>query len=588
MKNVSQTPLLRPVLLLSRAAVRAAVLFTARAASWAAVLLLAGSLTGAVHTAASQNLRFADFHQEDERRLLQYLTLEEKIGQILIFGFEGRTLDEDYSYWLESGALGNVKLFLRNVDSVDQVRELTELVSSTAARSPGGIPPFIATDFEGGIVNHLRPTDLLNPPAAGLIGATRDPAFSAAVGRYVALNLHNLGINMNFAPCVDILTNMENQVIGTRSFSSNPHMVYRLAAAFLREQKKLGIVSVVKHFPGHGMTDFDSHLYSQGIDLSREELEQVHLYPYARLIEDGLIDGCMGTHVIYNNIDPFYPATFSRPIMEDLLRDQLGFEGISITDDLEMEGSTSYSTDIVKAFILAFRGGNDLILVSHTKEHQERVLQAAVRAFEIGALRESDLDERVLRILRVKRRYLMRFYVRQGSELVREYARANAEELVKQQVNRGVVLMSSRVNQPIPGYMKNLKQKGVKGLVLSPTWMFARQAARHLPGWDIIDIDYFPEYTPNRELLYRTKEKFGQYDVILLGMGTIRQRPWAWACRASGVPYFILSINNPGLAASYAGRSLFTATCFEPYHPALQALFTSVFATGAFAPGLPY
>jgi beta-glucosidase-like glycosyl hydrolase len=538
--------------------------------------------------AARSNLRYLDFYRDDERELVERMSLEEKIGQILIFGFQGTELDEDYRSWLAGGRLGNLKLFLRNVESAGQVRALTGLACELAARSPAGIPPFIATDLEGGVVNHLRVLEGPAPPAAGLVGAVGDPAYSAASARSIALTLHDLGINMNFAPCVDILTNMDNQVIGTRSYASDPGEVYRMAVPFLEEHRKLGILCAVKHFPGHGMTDFDSHVFSLGVEVSREEMERVHLLPYRELIDRGLVDGCMGNYVIYNNIDPMYPATFSSEIMDGLLRGELGFRGVAVTDDLEMEGSASYASDMVKAFILAFRGGNDLILISHTKEHQVRILDAAAHLFRSGALSVDELDERVLRVLRVKKRYLARFYVRGGSGTVRERWREQAGETLERGVDRGIVCLASRLEGPVPEYLARVSGKGARGLVLAPTADFARLASRYLPGWDVLYIRYFPEPEGNAALLEENRGRLKSYDLVLLGMGTVRQKPWAAACAGAGVPFIILSINNPALAMPYASRALFAATSFEPYRPALDALFEAVFETGAFSRGLPY
>ncbi|MFW6181147.1 MAG: glycoside hydrolase family 3 protein [Spirochaetota bacterium] len=538
--------------------------------------------------AARSNLRYLDFYRDDERELVERLSLEEKIGQILIFGFQGTGLDEDYRRWLAEGRLGNLKLFLRNVESTEQVRALTDLACELAARSPAGIPPFIATDLEGGVVNHLRVLEQAAAPAAGLVGAVGDQAYSAAASRAIALTLHELGINMNFAPSVDILTSMDNQVIGTRSYASDPGEVYRMAVPFLEEHRKLGILCAVKHFPGHGMTDFDSHVFSLGVEVSREEMERVHLLPYRELIGRGLVDGCMGNYVIYNNIDPMYPATFSAEIMDGLLRGELGFRGVAITDDLEMEGSASYASDMVKAFILAFRGGNDLILISHTKEHQVRILEAAAHLFRSGALSMEELDERVLRVLRVKKRYLSRFYVRGGSRAVRERWREQSGDALARGMDRGIVYLSSRLEEPVPEYLARVSREGARGLILAPTVDFARLAERNLPGWDLLYIRYFPDPEQNAALLAENRGRLGGYDLVLLGMGTTRQSPWAEACAAAGVPFIILSINNPALAMPYASRALFAATSFEPYRPALDALFEAVFETGVFSRRLPY
>jgi beta-N-acetylhexosaminidase len=274
--------------------------------------------------------------------------------------------------------------------------------------------------------------------------------------------------------------------------------------------------------------------------------------------------------------------------MDELLRGVLGFRGIAVTDDLEMEGASSYAGDIVKAYILAFRGGNDLILISHTKEYQQKIMEAALHLFQTGALSVEELDERVLRILRVKKRFLTRFYARLGSETVRRPQRDRAEESLAREVERGIVCLSSRVKQPLPEYLRRCMQKGVRGLVLAPTTDFARLSKRYLQDWDVLYIRYFPTYEENRALLRKNEERLAEYDIVLLGMGTVRQSAWARACETSTVPFIILSINNPSLAMPYTSRALFAATSFEPYSPALEALFKAVFVTGKYSRRLPY
>lgn len=352
---------------------------------------------------AAKTLQFKPFFTEDVNDILSGMSLEEKVGQVMIFGFWGTSLDDDYETWLSSGRVGNIKIFRRNVESKEQLQGLTARITLLASISEKGIPPFIATDMEGGVVNHIRYTGSFLAPSAGHIGASGDTENCKNVSRLIALTLLDHGINMNFAPCADVLTNPANRVISTRSYSSDPNIVYDMVKIFIDEHEKVGILTTMKHFPGHGMTDFDSHLFSDSVDTIKEELYRVHILPYRKLINEKQLDGCMVSHIIYNEIDPVYPAAFSHQIIEGLLRDELSFNGIVVTDDLEMEGSQSYVQDIVQAFILAFNAGNDLLLVSHTKEKQRGLLDHAVELFKNGTLSEEELDQKVLRIMRKKR-----------------------------------------------------------------------------------------------------------------------------------------------------------------------------------------
>jgi beta-N-acetylhexosaminidase len=351
--------------------------------------------------------QFNSFFRINERKALKAMSIEEKIGQIFIFGFAGDTLDADYQAWLSEGRVGNVKIFARNVDSKQQLRDLTTFVALRSMSSPSCIPPFIATDLEGGTVNHVRYPGMPSIPAAARIENRRQ---CREVSRTIAHILSETGINMNFAPCADVITNAGNRVIGNRSYSSNPRVVATMALTFILEHERAGIMTTVKHFPGHGMTRLDSHYEAESVDTGLKELKKIHLLPYRKLIRKGFLHSVMLAHVTYDALDPANPATFSAQVVEHLLRGKMHFRGITVTDDLEMESAEGYAGGIEQAFVLAFEAGNDLFLVAHSKRKQALLLKRVPELFRTGVLSEDELDERVLRILRIKKRYLSCFY----------------------------------------------------------------------------------------------------------------------------------------------------------------------------------
>ncbi len=537
---------------------------------------------------ASQKSQVTDFFIDDASDILENMSLEEKIGQILIFGFWESTLDEDYREWLVSGRLGNIKIFLRNVESKEQVQDLTKLIKDLTELTNHGIPPFIATDMEGGIVNHIRYEEILLAPPAGLIGATHNRINSSHASRLIALTLHELGINMNFAPCVDVLTNNKNRVIGTRSYSSEPWEVYLMIKEFIKEHERNGILAITKHFPGHGMTDFDSHIKAHSIDIEREELERVHLFPYRRLIDKNILDGCMVSHIVYNKIDPMYPATFSSIIVNGILRNDLEFNGIIVTDDLEMFGSQDYSGGIVKSFILAFRAGSDMFLIAHTKEMQETIIHNAASLFENGILSEDELNEKVLRILKAKKKYLLNFYTNPGNNKDNQNLLNHANEEIKIVTNEGIVQISSTADIQFPVNFNKLFGEGFRGAVLAPTTAFEELAERDLGSWDVIYIRYFPQRKENAQRIESLREKLKTYDIIIIGLANERQAEWAQVCIEENIPFAILSIENPFYAIPFTSQALFIATSFAPYSPAIDALFNCVFHTGIFQGIFPY
>ncbi len=541
-----------------------------------------------VHCRAAKNLQFLDFFESDARNIVSSMTVEEKIGQILIFGFRGYSFDDNHTEWMSSGRLGNIKLFLRNVQSREQVRELTDTIENLCASTRFNIPPFVATDLEGGTVNHIRELNTAMVPSPGLLGAAGNPEYCGDSARFIALTLHDLGINMNFAPSADVLTNPDNRVIGTRSYGSDPVQVYRMVRAFIDEHRSFGILPTVKHFPGHGMTDFDSHSRSGIVETPLNELQWIHIEPYRLLIEENKLDACMVSHIIYREIDPLFSASFSPDVITGLLRNKLGYRGLVVTDDLEMGGSVSYASDILKAFVLAFRAGNDLMLVSHDMEKQERIINNAAALFKNGVLDEDELNRRVLRVLKMKKRYLVNFYIRQGSSTVRTRMTEEARRRVETETGQGITLLSSRIGMFPPGYFFRASLGGAKGLVLSPTSQFEELAMRYLPGWDIVNIYYMPNRRRNLYRLEQVEKKLDDYDIVVIGLANELQAPWATACAEKGIPFAVLSVDNPYAALPFATDALFIAASYSPYSPSIEALFEAVFATGRFPGRFPY
>jgi beta-N-acetylhexosaminidase len=537
---------------------------------------------------AAQALQFKPFFTESEDELIVRMSLDEKIGQILIFGFWGDSLDDNFQKWIKEGKLGNIKIFLRNVESGEQLQELTNFVTALTSETEYGIPPFIATDMEGGTVNHIRFEGISLAPSAGLIGASENIDNARNTAKLIAHTLLDFGINMNFGPCSDILTNPENRVISTRSYSSDPQRVYEYSKIFIREHEKLGIFTTMKHFPGHGMTSFDSHLFSDSVDIKKDELLKVHLLPYRRLIREKKADGVMVSHIIYDDLDPEYPAAFSPVVINELLRKELNFDGIIITDDLEMEGSKGYAENIIDAFTLAFKAGNDLFLVAHTKEIQEELINSAAGLFRDGILSVDELDQKVYRILRAKKNYLSRFYTNLSFEEEHDTILRQSAETVDKASREGIVLLSSKINGSIPEFFRLTKDKNLKGLILSPNSDFTDNVIKYLPDWDVIDIGSFPERQYNKKRAKETQHLLKSYDMIVLGFTSIRQIEWAEACIQENIPFAILSINNPLTPMRFSDRTLFLATSFGPYSPATDALYKCTFETGEFMGVFPY
>ena len=299
---------------------------------------------------------------------LDELTEEEiraAVGQLLVVGFEGATTTPPGAIEraLAEDRIGGVILFRRNVDTVDQVVELNEAVHEAAADDVEA--PFICIDQEGGRVVRVR--DPLTPiPTMRAVGRTRDRRLVSEVSEVIATEVGALGFNINFAPVLDVDTNPDNPVIGDRAFSDSPEQVARCAGAYLLGHHTAGVIPCGKHFPGHGDTLLDSHKDLPTVDHDRERLDAVELLPFRRMITAD-IPMLMTAHVMVPKLDSEYPATLSRRIMTDLLREEMGYEGVVVSDDLEMKAvADRYEVD--EMLERGLKAGVDLFLICHTED----------------------------------------------------------------------------------------------------------------------------------------------------------------------------------------------------------------------------
>lgn len=331
------------------------------------------------------------------------LSLEQKIGQMLLVGYPGGETGEEVLFAeLEKRPMGNVILFSRNgVEPVPLRHHLARVRDAIASRT--GVVPLVALDQEGGIVSRFR-TGLTPMPGAMAIaaavaggGITLDEVEELAA--ISGAELAWLGFNWNLAPVADVNVNPANPVIGVRSFGERPEAVAELASAYARGLRRSGMMATAKHFPGHGDTSTDSHLGLPRIDATKERLAAVELVPFRRLIADG-IGSIMTAHVLFPAIEPeLIPATLSGRVLNGLLRHDLGYTGLIVTDCLEMKAIHGRYED---APVRALLAGADMLCISHTAAIQEAAFDAILAAVRSGRIPESRIDESVTRILAAK------------------------------------------------------------------------------------------------------------------------------------------------------------------------------------------
>lgn len=327
------------------------------------------------------------------------MTIKQMLGQKLIFGFHGTELSPEFIDLLRTWKVGNVILFLRNIESADQMRTLCRQIQQIV-REETGLPAFIVIDQEGGMVSRL-PEDAANVPCAMALAATGKEENVAKASEITIRQLRGLGANFNMAPVLDVNSNPKNPVIGIRSFGDDPHQVACLGCASAKAYEKSGVLCCAKHFPGHGDTAVDSHLGLPRVEKTEQELEQLELIPFRRAVEAG-IPAVMISHVLFPAIEPEQvPCTMSRRIVTDLLRRKLGFEGLILTDCMEM-GAIKDHYGTPHGVVEAIRAGVDLAEISSTLELERQAAEALNEAAEQGQLDLEEVRQSVEKILAFK------------------------------------------------------------------------------------------------------------------------------------------------------------------------------------------
>jgi len=331
------------------------------------------------------------------------LTLEEQIGQVLMVGFAGLEPTSQLIGLIQQQHIGSIILFSRNIQSAQQVQDLTGHLQEIA-RQAGAIGPLlIALDQENGMVQRLGEDSTIFPGSMAL-GAVGEEQCAYEVALAAGQELRALGITLNLAPVVDVNNNPANPVIGVRSFGEDPWQVARLASAQIRGYQQAGLATCVKHFPGHGDTATDSHLAMPVVPYTQERLEQIELVPFAASIAAGT-DCVMSAHISFPALmgASVLPATLSPLMIRQLLREQLGFCGVVITDCLEMN-AVSETVGVGRGTVLAHLAGNDLLLISHRSDRQLAGIEALRTAVLSTEIAPAHLQEAASRVLALKSR----------------------------------------------------------------------------------------------------------------------------------------------------------------------------------------
>ncbi|MGQ0811445.1 MAG: beta-N-acetylhexosaminidase [Nitrospiraceae bacterium] len=331
--------------------------------------------------------------------VLSSMALREKIGQLFMLGFMGTSVSKELAAFISEYKPGGVILFSRNLESTEQVLRLTNDLQKLSPHSP----LLISIDQEGGRVSRL-PKDFTIFPPGEVFGQCRSYELAYAAAATIAGELRSVGVNMNMAPVLDVNSNPDNPVIGDRAFGTTPAIVCEMGLATLAGLQDNKVVACGKHFPGHGDTNADSHKELPVVDAPLERLREMELRPFRHAIENGLAT-LMTAHVLYQALDPQLPATLSPTIINTLLREDLKFDGLVLTDDLEMHAIIDHY-GIEDAAVRSFLAGADVLLICKERAREMAAIRAIETAVLDGTITEGRLDVSLRRIAHVKQRFL--------------------------------------------------------------------------------------------------------------------------------------------------------------------------------------
>jgi beta-N-acetylhexosaminidase len=352
-------------------------------------------------TGASPDVATGSGDARVERALASLATDEDKVGQLLLLGWIGTTAEAARPELQELRAGGIV--YVQNATTAAEASRINTVLRQIA-RESGALPPLIAIDHEGGIVQRLE--DVPNLGNNWDFGITQpSDALACQRGLDHARVLRDSGFTMNLAPVLDVNNNPANPVIGKRSYGDDPRLVARLGAAYIRGLQGNGMAAVGKHFPGHGNTGVDSHLQLPILTQSVDDLERIELVPFRRAIDEAGIAAIMSAHIVFPALDASgVPGTLSKAVMTGLLRNRLGFQGLAISDDLGAMKAITDNYAPGEAAVRAVQAGVDMIIMSAEYSRQRLAREALVAAVRSGEIPRERLDEAVRHVLTVKAR----------------------------------------------------------------------------------------------------------------------------------------------------------------------------------------
>ena len=519
-------------------------------------------------------------HHRYVKKLTEYtlsrMSQAEKLGQCFMIGWPTPTLTPELENFITRYHVGNLILLSRNYENPLQLQELNAQLQKTALRRPTPLPLWIGTDQEGGYILRLKKGGFTQFAGNMALAATGEPELATLQGQAIASELSAVGVNLNFAPSADTLTDPANQVIGTRAFSSDPRTVGLFSTAFMQGQQRGGVLSTLKHFPGHGGSSLDSHFELPVNEKPANLLWKEEINAFIAPLKSPLADFVMSAHIFYPGLGLTNQtsATFSSEVLDQLLRQKLGFQGLVISDDLEMAGASAQG-GVIKAALKAFEAGCDILLISHTALFQKKALEKLLVELESSPLLKKRLEESAFRIVYKKIRqfgFSGRNLSFPAPDALKIIGQKSHQDLEKTIARKSITLVGKNPDFRLPRWSDPKKEVL---LVLSPLHELGPLMKKYYPALDVIFIGFAPEPQKIQRILTQIKPKLRYYSKVILAMTSPEHAKIAHFLNKNQKQTVLLSLLNPYVLKDTPGELLLASYFYGK--PSLEALFEVLF-----------
>jgi beta-N-acetylhexosaminidase len=523
------------------------------------------------------------------------MNLRKKVGQLMVIGFKGKTASEEIKELIREYHVGGIILFGRNIGTPKEILALTTELQRLAKEAGHEHPLLICIDQENGVVRRLGEGATIFPGAM-LLGATGQPENAYKVGVRTGKELKALGINWNLAPVLDVNNNADNPVIGVRSFGESPEKVSLFGKMAMKGMQAAGVITTLKHFPGHGDTNIDSHLDLPTIAHDMERLEKIELKPFVDSIQEGA-DTIMSAHVYFPAIEdqPGVPATLSKKVITGLLRNKLQFNGVVTTDCMEMNAIAN-TIGTAQGGVEAIKAGVDLIMVSHLHHLQKDTIEAIVTAVNSGEIEDSVLNDAFERVSRLKEKYLTWDELQLNGEIsvpnvvgCEEHEQTSAE-IYRQGItmvkNSGVLPLAADSKQRVlvvfseNSYTMQVEDKRYSSMLLGQSMKEIDAKA------DVVELSN----PPTEEEIIAISERAKDYDVIVVGTLTAlpgsSQITLVEKLHETKVPVVVVATRSPYDIAYLPDVAAYLCT-YEFSYPALKMASAAIYGLEKVSGRLP-